>query len=154
MCTGCKQREIERRFRTQRDYRGCRINPAPPVPAAAPINAPMAAPLPPTSDRPDSSSSAGATAHHDRRALAFSFAGCHCGRSLNFIILPVDSHSREPEAQRGAALEPAGSFRFIHDSLARAPLGMATFPSTSTGDSTVAENLSPGLLVFETYGLI
>src|SRR6267143_2819871 len=32
---------------------------------------------------------------------------------------------------------------------ARAPFGMATFPSTSTGDSTVAVNLSPDLLVFE-----
>src|SRR5467141_2481860 len=70
-----------------------------------------------TSDRPDSSSSACATAHHDRRALAFSFAGSHCGRSLNFIILPIDSDAPEREAQRGAAFEASGSFRVTHDSL-------------------------------------
>src|SRR5712664_352872 len=75
-----------------------------------------------TSDRPDRSSSCSTTAHHDRRALAFSFAGSHCGRSLNFIILPVDSDAREREAQRGAAFEPAGSFCVIHDSLGASTL--------------------------------
>src|SRR2546426_7474981 len=68
-----------------------------------------------TSDRPDTSSSGSAAAHHDRRALAFSLAGCHGSRSLNFMILPVDSDARELEDQQGTALETARSFHLFYD---------------------------------------
>src|SRR5256885_708599 len=74
------------------------------------------------SDRPDTSASGSATAHHDRRALAFSLAGCHGSRSLNFMILPVDSDARQLEDQQSTALESARSFRLLYDSLRASPL--------------------------------
>src|SRR5882762_782079 len=74
------------------------------------------------SDRPDTSASGSATAHHDRRALAFSLAGCHGSRSLNFMILPVDSDARELEDQQGTAFESARSFRLLYDSLCASTL--------------------------------
>ena len=87
-----------------------------------------------TSDRTDGSSPGGATTNHDRGALALPFAGCHCRRSLNFIVLTVDSNAPEPEAQRGASLEAAGRLRIIHD-----PLCASTF-----GDGDLAFHLNRG----------
>src|SRR5229473_3397621 len=106
---GLQQCEIERCFRRQRDI-------------AIAGESRTAGTRRRTDHRTDGSSSRSTTAHHDRRALAFSFAGSHCGRSLNFIILPVDSDAREREAQRGAAFEPAGRFCVIHDSLGASTL--------------------------------
>ena len=80
------------------------------------------------SDRPDTSSSGSATAHHDRRALAFSLAGCHGSRSLNFMILPVDSDARELEDQQGTAFESARSFRLLYDSLSASILRDGDLP--------------------------
>jgi len=119
---GLKQLEIERRLRSQSDVAiagesrttGTRRRTDQRTDGSA---------LAAASDRPYACSSGSATAHHDRRTLAFSLAGCHGGRSLNFMILPVDSDARELEDQQGAALESARSFRFIHDSLGASTLG-------------------------------
>src|SRR5690242_2705481 len=56
----------------------------------------------------------------------------------------VNSSAREaPPLKRPAA------FASFTTPSARAPLGMATLPAISTGDSIVAENLSPALAVLE-----
>src|SRR5215467_15709547 len=58
-------------------------------------------------------------------------------------MLVSSSASEAPPLKRPAAL---ASFTMPS---ARAPLGIATLPFISTGDSTVAENLSPEWLAFE-----
>src|SRR5215510_9404182 len=58
-------------------------------------------------------------------------------------MLVSSSDNTAPPLNRPAALAS------LTTPSARAPLGMATLPSTSTGDSTVAVNFSPELAVFE-----
>src|SRR5215471_8352377 len=58
-------------------------------------------------------------------------------------MLVSSSDRTAPPLKRPAALAS------LTTPSARAPLGMATLPSISTGDSTVAENFSPEFGVFE-----
>src|SRR5215472_18081628 len=58
-------------------------------------------------------------------------------------MLVSSSDSTAPPLKRPAALAS------LTTPSARAPLGMATLPSISTGDSTVAANFSPEFAVFE-----
>jgi hypothetical protein len=106
------------------------------------------------SDRPDTGSSGSATAHHDGRALAFSLAGCHGSRSLNFMILPVDSDARELEDQQGAAFESARGFCFIYDSLCASTLGDGDLSFDFDGRFDGCREPVSGLAGFRTYGLI
>jgi hypothetical protein len=119
---GLKQLEIECRFRSQSDVAIAGESRATSTRRRADQRTDGST-FAAASDRPDASSSGSATAHHDRRALAFSFAGCHGSRSLNFMILPIDSDACELEYQQGAALESARSFRLLYDSPCASTLG-------------------------------
>src|SRR6266478_2646893 len=61
-------------------------------------------------------------------------------------MLASVSSSDAPPLKRPAGLA------FFTMPVARAPLGMATLPSTSTGSRTVAEKFWPGVLILEPTG--
>src|SRR5882762_9803700 len=150
---GLKQFEIERRLRSQSDVaiasESCTTGTRRRTDQRTDRSALAAA-----SDRPDTSSSGSATAHHDRRALAFSFAGCHGSRSLNFMILPADSDARELEDQQSTAFESARSFRLLYDSLCASTLRDGDLSIGYDGRLDSRREPVSRLAGFRTYGLI
>src|SRR6266478_1887570 len=102
----------------------------------------------------DGGTTSGATAHHDCGALAFSFAGHGCTRGLNLVILAINCDAGELERQRGAALEPAGSFRVSHDSLRARTLRNGNFSFDFNGRFDRRRKLVAGFVGLRANGLI
>src|ERR1700738_626491 len=125
------------------------VNPAPAVPAPAPIRPPIKAPLPPPARPPMSAPPPAPPPIITALRLPLPLLTrigeeARISYSLPFTLREVSVSSRAaPPLKRPADLAS------LTIPVARAPLGIAIFPSTSTGLCTVAAKVSPLVLVLD-----
>lgn len=125
------------------------VSPAPPVPAAAPMSPPMRAPFPPPASAPIPAPPAAPPPTRAAVLLPLplltwvaSLVWISCSLPLISMLVKVNE-STAPPLKRPAA------FASFTVPVARAPFGITTLPSISTGSCTVALKACPGVLVFE-----
>src|ERR1700680_1643487 len=125
------------------------VRPAPPVPAAAPIKAPIAAPFPPPATAPIAAPPPAPPPTMTAVRLPLPLVVHARAEVCTSCSLPPKVMEVSSSSSTAPPLNRPAAFASFTIPEARAPLGIATLPSISTGASTVATNLWPVVLIFD-----